>query len=83
MKSNEWGWALFSGVQRQDEEQQAQTATQEVPYTYEEELYCEDSEPWNRLSRELVQFPSLKMFRICLDVLYNLLEGTCFSRWLD
>ena len=37
-----WSKALFSGAQQQKKEQQAQTATQEVPYKHEEELfYCE------------------------------------------
>jgi len=32
--------ALFSAVQRQDQDQQAKAATQEVPYKYEKELLC-------------------------------------------
>ena len=37
-----WGKALFSGTERQDKGQWAQTGTQEVPYKHEEKLiYCE------------------------------------------
>ena len=36
--SGGWGQALFSGAQRQDKEQWAQTEAQEVPSEHEEEL---------------------------------------------
>ncbi len=39
--SRGWDQAFFSGAQEQDEGQQAQTGTQEVPSEHEEELlYC-------------------------------------------
>jgi len=36
--TGEWGQTLFSGSQRQDKGQQAQTEAQEVPSEHEEEL---------------------------------------------
>lgn len=39
---------------------------------------------WNRLSREVMESPSLEIFKTLLDTcLCDLLEGACFSRGLD
>ena len=38
-------------------------------------------EPWNKLSREVVESPSKEIFKTCLDIyLCDLLYGTCSSR---
>lgn len=47
----------------------------------EEFLYCEDDlkQPWNRLPRDLVEFPCLKMFKTYLNkILCNLLQVKVF-----
>jgi len=42
------------------------------------------TEHWNRLSREVVESPSIEIFGTCLDAfLCNLSWGTYFSRGLD
>ena len=73
--SGGWGQALFSGAQQQDKGQWAQTEAQEVPSEHEEELLpSEDDEPLNRLPREVVESPSLEIFKTLLDkVLCSLL----------
>ena len=39
------------------------------------------TEHWNRLSKEVVESPSLEIFKTQLDAfLCNLLQGTCFSK---
>jgi len=42
--SGGWGQTLFSGAQRQDEGQWAQTEAQEVPSEHEEELLHSESD---------------------------------------
>jgi len=67
--SGGWGQALFSSAQRQDKGQWAQTEAQEVPSEHEEEfLPSEGDEALNRLPREVVESPSLEIFKTHLDV---------------
>ena len=82
------GQALFSGAQRQDKGQRAQTEAEEAPAEHEEELLpSEGMEPWPRLPREAVESPSLEIFQTCLDkVLCSLLWVTMlwqegWTRW--
>ena len=42
--SGGWGQTLFSGAQRQDKGQRAQTEAEEVPYEHEEELPYSEGE---------------------------------------
>ena len=42
------------------------------------------TEHWNRLPREVVESPSMEIFKIQMDTFLRiLLEGTCFSRGLN
>jgi len=57
---------FFSGAQRQDKGQWAQTEAQEVPAEHEELLHSEGDEHQNRLPREAVESP-LEISKTCLD----------------
>jgi len=66
--SGGWGQALFSSAQRQDKEQWAQTEAQEVPSEHEEEfLPSEGDGALEQAAREVVESPSLEIFKTCLD----------------
>jgi len=68
-----WRQALFSGAQRQDKGQWTQTEAEEVPAEHEEELLQNEGDG-NRLPREVVDSPSLEIFKTRLDkVLCSLL----------
>jgi len=46
----------------------ARTGTQEVPYEHEEKLLAlRVTEHCNKLSKDVVETPSLKMFMTCMD----------------
>jgi len=69
------GETLFSGAQRQDKGQQAQTEAQEFPLNMRKNFFTlRVAEPGNRLPREVVESPSLEIFDTHLDaVLCSLL----------
>jgi len=73
--SGGWGQALFSSAQRQDKEQWAQTEAWEVPSENEEELLPSEGDgALEQAAREVVESPSLEIFKTRLDkVLYSLL----------
>jgi len=66
--------APFSGIQRQDKTQQAQTGTQEVPSKNSEAcLVCEQWSP-DTGCPAVLEFPFSEIFKSCLDTgLGNLL----------
>jgi len=65
----------FSGAQQQDKGQRAQTEAQEVPSEHEEELLpSEDDGALEQAAQEVVESPSLEIFKTRLDtVLCSLL----------
>jgi len=74
--SGGWGQTLFSGAQRQDKGQWAQTEAQEVLNVNMRKNFfpLRVMEHWNRLPREVVESPSLEIFKTRLDkVLCSLL----------
>jgi len=73
--SGGWGQTLFSSAQQQDKGQWAQTEAQEDPSEHEEEfLPSEGDGALEQVPREVVESPSLEIFRTHLDkVLCSLL----------
>jgi len=73
--SGGWGQTPFSGAQRKDKGQWAQTEAQEVPAEHEEELLPSEGDgALEQLPREVVESPSLEIFKTRLDkVLCSLL----------
>jgi len=70
--SGGWGQTLFSGAQRLDKGQWAQTEAQDVPSEDEEDLL--PSEADRALEQAAQRCPSLEIFKTCLDaVLCSLL----------
>ena len=73
------GQTLFSGAQRQDKGQWAQTEAQEVPAEHAEELLPSEgdrAEHWTRLPRGAVESPSQDILKPCLD------EVLCRLLWV-
>lgn len=62
--------ALFSGAQRQDERQWAQTETHDLPYEYQEMCFftMRVTEHWHRYHRDVVDSPSLQILKSCPDI---------------
>ena len=73
--SGGWGQTLFSSAQQQDKGQWTQTEAQEDPSEHEEELlHSEGDGALEQVPREVVESPSLEIFRTHLDkVLCSLL----------
>jgi len=73
--SGGWGQTLFSGAQRQDKGQWAQTEAQEVPSEDEEELLPSEGDgALEQVAQEVVESPFLEIFKTRLDkVLCSLL----------
>jgi len=73
--SGGWGQTLFSGAQRQEKGQWAQTVAQGVPSEHEEEfLPSEGDRALEQVAQGFVESPSLKIFKTRLDqVLCSLL----------
>ena len=68
-----WGQALFSGAQQQNKAKWAQIGTQEVQNMRKKFFTLIVTEHWNRLPREVVEHPSLEIFKTHLHTfLYNL-----------
>ena len=76
--SGGWSQTLFSGAQRPDKGQRAQTEAQEVPYEHDEELLPSEGDgALEQVAREAVESPSLEIFKTHLDkVLCSLLWVT-------
>ena len=70
---------FFSGAQRQDKGQWAQTEAQEVPCEQEEELLPSEGDgALERLPREVVESPSLEIFKTRSSAVCC--RRPCFSR---
>jgi len=73
--SGRQGQTVFSSAQQQDKGQRAQTEAEKFQLNMRRNLFpLRVMEPWNRLPREAVEFPSLEIFKTRLDaVLCSLL----------
>ena len=73
--SGGWGQTIFSGAQKQDKGQWAQTGGQEVPSEHEEALlHSEGDGALEQVPKEAMDSPSLEIFKTRLDkVLCSLL----------
>ena len=76
--SGGWGQALFSGAQRQDKGQWAQTEAEEAPAEHEEELLPSEGDgALAQAAQGGCESPSLEIFKTRLDtVLCSLLWVT-------
>lgn len=61
------GARLFSVVPT-DRTREAHTEVQETLSKHQETLYCEGEQHWQRLIGEVVEFPSLEIFKSCMDI---------------
>ena len=68
--SGGWCQTLFSGAQRQDKGQRAQTEAEEVPSEHEEELRPSEGDgALEQAAQGAVDSPSLEIFNTHLDVI--------------
>ena len=80
--------APFSGAQWQDQRQRAQTNTGGSLWTSGNIFFTvRVTEDWHKMSREVVESPSLEILKKYLDIIMGnqlwvtLLEQECWTRW--